>query len=315
MAGDRDHGGAIQAVAFIGFGEAAGALVEGWRGALEAMPAVLAYDVKTDDPHPAVRDAKRADYVSAGVAGQESLAEALTGRAVVFSTVTADQALAAATSAGGHLTAGALYIDCNSCAPDTKRAAARQIEAGGGRYIDAAVMAPVHPRRHRTPILLSGPHAEAGLEILRRLDMAATPVAGEVGTASAIKMVRSIVVKGLEALTVECLLAARRAGVEDAVLESLEASHPGFGWQERAGYTLERVITHGRRRAAEMREVAATVEQLGLTPDMAAASARWQQRVGELGLAAEGDDFRRLADLLLAALGDREPVSGVRRAG
>ena len=60
------------------------------------------------------------------------------------------------------------------------------------------------------------------------LDMRPRVIGDKVGDASAIKMIRSVMIKGLEALTAECLLAARRAGVADAVLASLQNSDPGY---------------------------------------------------------------------------------------
>lgn len=296
------------AIAFVGFGEAASAFAEGWRGAGIAVSAT-AYDIKTDSASAAIRDAKRADYAAAGIAGAATLADALAARPLVFSLVTADQAHAAASNAAQGDLAGALFLDCNSCAPGTKRRSAQLVENAGGRYVDVAVMAPVHPRLHRTPLLVSGPHAQAAADALQGLGMAAGIVAGELGAASAIKMTRSIMIKGLEALVAECVLAGRKAGIEDAVLDSLEETFPGFGWRKRAAYMLERAMTHGVRRAAEMREVALTVEELGLGSDMSQATVAWQQRLGDLQLVASaiGEDFGARADAILAALDADEP--------
>ncbi len=279
------------------------AFVDGWRtdGALAAA----AYDIKTDAPSEAVRRGKWDDYARADVGGRAAIGDALNGAAVVFSTVTADQALVAARNAAPCLERETLYLDCNSCAPDTKRMAARLIEDAGGRYVDIAVMTSVKPALHKTPLLVSGPHAEAALAVLDLLDMSARIVQGAIGAASSIKMIRSVMVKGLEALVLECVLAGRKAGVADAVLDSLEATYPGFDWRKRAAYMLERVATHGVRRAAEMREVADTIAALGLSDAMSRASVEWQQRVGalDLSLAAPGtDDLDRLADAILAAL-------------
>nr|WP_245197618.1 DUF1932 domain-containing protein [Jiella mangrovi] len=94
-------------------------------------------------------------------------------------------------------------------------------------------------------------------------------------------------IKGFEALTAECILAARRAGVEAKVLASLQASDPGFDWQARSSYNLERMAAHGNRRAAEMEEVEKTVAALGLPPRMSAAIAAWQRQIGGLGVAFE----------------------------
>ena len=285
-------------ISFIGFGEAAQAFCQGWGA--KAAPAIRAFDIKTDAEKTARQ--KRADYRDSGVSGCETLAEALANTEVVFSMVTADQALAAAESAAKNFPEGALYFDCNSVAPDTKRHAAVLIEAAGGRYVDVAVMAPVHPKLHKTPLLVSGPHTRAALGMMARLDMETSAVAGEIGAASSVKMVRSIMVKGLEALMAECLLVGRRAGVEELVLDTLDKSYPGFGFRPRTGYALGRMQEHGLRRAAEMHEVVKTVEQLGLDPAMSRATVDWQQAIGSLGLAEPQESYPLAADALLAAL-------------
>lgn len=288
-------------LACIGFGEAAQAFAAGWGA--ERSRSLAVYDIKTDAADPALRAAKQADYARCGVPGCSTLAAALTGRGLVFSLVTADQALVAAGQAAACLAPGALFLDCNSCAPGTKQRAAALVEAAGGRYVDVAVMAPVQPQLHRTPLLLSGPHAQAALAALEALGMQASVAGDRVGAASSTKMIRSIMVKGLEALVTECVLAGVRAGVDAQVLDSLQASHPGLDWKRDAAYMLERVMTHGVRRAAEMREVALTVVQLGLQPRVTRGTIAWQQRVGELGLRAADDDYRALATALLQRLG------------
>lgn len=295
-------------IALIGFGEAASAFVEGWRkiAALEFG----AFDIKTDDPSEAVREAKWEDYKRFDVAGAESPSGALAGAKIVFSLVTADQALAAAKSAAPHLEPDTFFFDCNSCSPGTKRQAAAAVTRIGGHYIDTAVMAPVHPKLHRTPLLLSGPDAEEAHALTEALDMAAKTVPGGVGAASSNKMIRSVMMKGLEALVLECVLAGRRAGVDEAVLDSLNETYPGFGWKKRSAYMLERAVTHGIRRAAEMREAALTVRELGFDGAMASAAADWEQRIGELRLSAadakakDEQNYRAIADLILNRLGE-----------
>jgi len=293
-------------VSFIGFGEAADAFVSGWNPA--DTEALRAYDIKTDSDDGDIAAAKQADYDRTGVTGKSALADALDGAAIVFSLVTADQAHAAAEAAARCIAPDSLFLDCNSCAPGTKRKSAALIEAAGGRYVDVAVMAPVYPARHKTPLLISGPHAEAALAAVRQLDMVASHAEGDVGTASSIKMIRSIMVKGIEALVLESVLSARKAGVEDVVLASLDKTYPGFNWTERAGYMMERVTTHGVRRAAEMREVALTVDELDLDGAMSRATVEWQQRVGELGIISEEtqneDLYKNRADVILARLAE-----------
>lgn len=231
-------------ISLIGFGEAARVFVA------DGLRATAAYDID-----PAKRD---------GIAACATLAGAMAGASVVLSLVTADQALAAAQAAAPIMRPGTYYFDMNSVAPDTKRAAARAVEAAGGRYVDVAVMAPVEPTRLAVPLLLSGPHAVDGAVVLQQLGFSdVRGLSGDVGRASSVKMIRSVMVKGIEALTAEMMLAGDAAGVSDEVLASL-----GGDWATKAAYNLERMTTHGKRRAAEMEQVAKTLVALGVDPVM-----------------------------------------------
>jgi 3-hydroxyisobutyrate dehydrogenase-like beta-hydroxyacid dehydrogenase len=166
----------------------------------------------------------------------------------------------------------------NSVAPDTKRAAAAFIEAAGGRYVDVAVLAPVNPARMKVPLLLAGKAADDAAQALAQAGFAAIRVVGEdIGRASAIKMIRSVMVKGVEALTAEMMLAANRAGVAEDVLASLDASERQDSWFVRAAYNVERMTTHGLRRAAEMEESAKTLAALGVEPLMTAGTVHRQR--------------------------------------
>ncbi|WP_157018094.1 NAD(P)-dependent oxidoreductase [Mesorhizobium xinjiangense] len=285
-------------IAMIGFGEASRAFVAGWGE--KGAGRIAAHDIKAADPleAPAMEEAAGALALACHAEPAPALAEAQ----VAFCLVTADQALVAAKTAAPHLPPGLLWLDGNSCAPGTKRAAAKVVEEAGGRYVDMAIMAPVHPRLHRTPALLAGPHAGEAIAALGPLDMDLRAAGDKVGDASSIKMLRSVMVKGIEALTAECILAARRAGVEGAVLASLQSSDPGIDWQKRSAYNLERMMVHGARRAAEMREVAATLRELGLPDRMAAATALWQEELAALALDPGPDEAGERADRILAGL-------------
>lgn len=274
------------------------AFVSGWGPARAAR--IRAYDIKTDDPATAPEIADRCDRL--GIGNCTSLADAVAGADLVFCTVTADQAGIAAREAAPHLSQGACWLDLNSCAPSTKRASAQVIEAAGGRYVDVAVMAPVHPKLNLVPCLVSGPHAEHIAPQLADLPMSVRVIDGDVGAASSIKMIRSVMVKGLEALTSECVLAAVAAGVEDEVLGSLDKSYPGIDWRARAAYNFERMVVHGTRRAAEMEEVARTLEDLGLYSDVTDGTIRWQRRMAGTLDAPSDTDMMATAQALLAAL-------------
>lgn len=243
-------------LALIGFGEAGStfARAAGWEAEARA------FDI---DP------ARAAVMADLGVSGCTDRAEALDGAALVLSLVTADRAVAAARECAPFLAPGAVWCDMNSVAPETKREAAAVIEAAGARYVDVAVLAPVDPARLAAPLLVAGEAGEAAEALLRSAGFTNVRCVGkEIGRASAIKMIRSVMVKGIEALTAEMMLAAEAAGVTGEVLASLDASEKAKPWAERADYNIERMTTHGLRRAAEMEESAKTLRSLGVEPVM-----------------------------------------------
>lgn len=277
-------------IAFIGFGEAGMA----FAGA-NAGHAARGYDRKLDDP--TTRTAKLADFATCGVGACDSAEEALAGTDIVLSLVTADQALVAASADAAFLAPGALWLDMNSVAPDTKRAAA-EIISPRARYVDVAVMAPVHPARRGVPLLVCGPHAGAGAAALVALGFDnVTIVSGGIGAASSIKMIRSVMVKGIEALSAECVLAADAAGVREAVIASLDASWPGADWARRFDYNLDRMMVHGLRRAAEMEEVVKTLDALGTGAAMTRGTVTRQRDIGARHIAPAADLEGKLAAL------------------
>lgn len=287
-------------IAMIGFGEAATAFVSGW--ALADPGRITAFDVKsTMADQQAAMAARQAAH---GVTGAPDLVRALKDADLVFCLITADRAAEAAmaVSASGALKPGALWFDGNSCAPDTKRQAAIAIEGAGAHYIDMAIMAPVHPKKHLVPVKLAAPKADAAASALAALGMRPEVVGDTVGEASTIKMLRSVMIKGLEALVAECFLSARRAGVEEQVIASLEASDPDIAWRKRGAYNIERMMVHGARRAAELREVAKTVEGLGLYPGLSRATAEWQDIVAATHVDPGEDDLIARLDRVLARL-------------
>jgi 3-hydroxyisobutyrate dehydrogenase-like beta-hydroxyacid dehydrogenase len=294
-------------IAFIGFGEAAQAFTRGWREAgLAASPTVAAYDILFDSEEDAAR--KRSECAALEVRPAANSRDAVAGAELVFCAVTADQVREAARSAAPGLGAGQLYCDINSAAPFRKAEAAALVEARGARYVDVAVMDPVLPKLHRTPLLLSGAAATQAAPRLAALGMDFEIVSDRIGDASMLKMIRSIAIKGFESVTMECVVAAVKLGIDARVLPSVAQAlfrHPDF--DSLANHVSERVTVHGKRRAAEMREVAATLEHLGLPAFMAQATASHQQWVTDLGVrnAFPGEvpkDALRIARALLERL-------------
>ncbi len=238
-----------------------------------------------------------------------SAADAVRDADIVVSAVTAAASVEAAQSVKAHLAGKPFFLDINSVSPGRKQDTAKLL-GDAARYVDAAVLAPIHPARHQTPLLLAGPHAEAIAPTLKALDMRAIVAGPEIGAAAAIKMVRSVMIKGIEALTLECFLAAARAGVVDAVAASLRNNYPGLDWAKIIPYNLERMASHGGRRAAEMEEVAATLRELGVEPLMTAATVKRQREMGEIGAQQSvrrvlKNDSAAILDAISTAVRDR----------
>ncbi|HXP98114.1 MAG TPA: DUF1932 domain-containing protein [Telmatospirillum sp.] len=264
-------------VTLIGYGEVghifARDLLDGGR------VSVCVYDSLFDDvlTGPAHIDEARVG----GVRPAASASEAAAGAHLVISAVTASSSLDVALQAGGYLRSGQVFLDINSVSPQIKQASAAAIEAAGADYVEAAVMAPVTVPGLAVPILLGGRTAADLAPVLTDLGMNVRVVASEVGRASATKLCRSIVIKGLEALMVDCAAAARHFGVEDDVFGSLQDTFPGTDFARLAQTMAGRVRRHGVRRAAEMREAAAMLKAMGLDPSLASAIAEAQDRHAE----------------------------------
>jgi 3-hydroxyisobutyrate dehydrogenase-like beta-hydroxyacid dehydrogenase len=258
--------------ALIGFGEAGSILGEDLAAAGRD---VVMYDILLDTAasrEPMLEKARRAHVRAA-----RSFEDAVAGAQVVISAVTASSSADVAAKAAKSLLGGQVLLDINSVSPAKKLSNAAMVEAAGADYVEAAVMAPVPPQRLRVPMLLGGKRASALAVELRNVGMNTTALSQQIGVASAVKMCRSIVIKGLEALTVESMLAARRFGAEREVLESLNGTFPSMGWMEQLpDYLVSRAAEHGRRRAAEMREVARTLQDVDVEPTMALATAARQ---------------------------------------
>jgi 3-hydroxyisobutyrate dehydrogenase-like beta-hydroxyacid dehydrogenase len=265
------------AIAFIGFGEAGQAIAAGLHDADAAEMA--AWDILF--PQAYGMSLRRAAHAS-GVRCAGSAADAVKGAQLVISAVTAASSLEAAQSVKMHLTGNPFFLDINSVSPGRKQDAAKFL-GKDARYLEVAVLAPIHPARHQTPMLLGGPHSNAAEPVLAALGMRTSIAGAEIGAAAAIKMVRSVMIKGIEALTLECFLAAARAGVVDEVAVSMKNNYPGLDWSKIVPYNLERMATHGERRAAEMEEVAATLHELGVEPLMTNATVKRQREMGQIG--------------------------------
>jgi 3-hydroxyisobutyrate dehydrogenase-like beta-hydroxyacid dehydrogenase len=263
---------------FIGFGEAGQAIASGLREA--GVTSIAAWDILFPQNEGATLK-QAGEKIGARLA--TSAADAVANSDIIVAAVTAASSLEAAQSVAPHIAGNPYYLDINSVSPGRKQETARLLD-GSARYVDVAILAPIHPKRHRTPLLLAGPHAQAVLPLLvDELEMQGVIASGEVGAAAALKMIRSVMIKGIEALTAECFLAAQRAGITDEVAASLKNNYPSLDWPKVIAYNLERMASHGIRRADEMDQVAETLKELGIDPLMATATSTRQREMGRIG--------------------------------
>jgi 3-hydroxyisobutyrate dehydrogenase-like beta-hydroxyacid dehydrogenase len=264
-------------ISFVGFGEAGQAIASGLReGGIEQ---ITAWDILFPTP----------DGTTLKAAGQQmgvrlaaSVDEAVADTDMVISAVTAASSLEAAQSVAPHLKGNPYFLDINSVSPGRKQATAKLLD-GKARYVDVAVIAPIHPKRHKTPLLIAGPYAEGIAPLLREMEMTLKVVSPDTGQAAAIKMIRSVMIKGIEALTLECFLAAERAGLVEEVAVSMQNNYPTLDFGQIADYNIERMASHGERRAAEMEESCVTLRELGLDPAMTEGTVKRQREMGRIG--------------------------------
>jgi len=296
-------------VALIGYGEVGRILAEDLRA---RGTAVVAFDTQLATTS-AASESMRLHARQHGVVMADSHLAAMDRSDLVVSAVTASQAVAVAQACAPGLVGGTFFLDFNSASPGAKVRAAQCVNAVGGRYVEGAVMTSVPPYRLKVPLLLGGPDAPALLPLLNDLGFAAKVSSQRLGVASATKMCRSVMIKGLEAMVIEALTTARHYGVEDAVIASLNETFPSIDWDKQGAYLFQRVIEHGRRRSEEVREVAVTVREAGLEPWSATGTAERQAWVADLADAglfgtkgtagfARSADWRIEADRILAQL-------------
>jgi len=290
----------MPSIGFIGFGEAGSTIARGLRSS--GLQEIVAYDINTHDARFGPRIQERArDTQIRLVDSPAALADACD---ILFSTVTSSSALDAARQHAPFLTAHHTYVDLNSVSPALKQGIERVVIASGASFVEAAVMAPVSPYGHKVPMLLGGAGAAAFAQTMTPFGMRLEVLEGaKVGSAAAVKMCRSIVVKGLEALLFECVMAAAKFDADDLVFASLHETWPGIDWKKLADYTSGRVVVHGERRAREMEEVAETLRAVGIDPIMAEATARRQDWSAQMNLRSHFDQagpttYRDVVDVI-----------------
>ncbi len=287
----------IRKICLLGFGEVGEVLAKDLATASTIK--LAAYDQQFHDP-------QSQPCINVRSNPQVEMATSATDAAahcdLVISAVTAAQSLVAAQSVCSSLSPGTFFLDLNSVAPTTKISVAEVVETCGGRYVEAAVLSPIMPKRMHAPILIGGPHAQDFLSVGTHLGFADMRFcSAHIGPAAATKMCRSIMIKGVESLLTESLLTARHYGVEDAVMASLHDLIPWQDWPARAHYMISRSLLHGMRRAEEMREAADTVCAAGIRPHMSSGCVATQAWVSQFDAALEEDELVSMLDIINTA--------------
>jgi 3-hydroxyisobutyrate dehydrogenase-like beta-hydroxyacid dehydrogenase len=270
------------AIGLIGYGEA-GSLIAGGLARRNPATAVWVVDpVLAGEPADGPRRARAA---AAKVNVARDVAELAEKTDLILSTVTAAVAVKVADSAASHLSARHVYVDLNSVSPETKKKIGEIVGRSGAKFVEGAIMVNVAKKQHQVPIFACGPGVDTFVQRANALGMAVEGLGPQLGRASATKMFRSIMVKGMEALFLECLLASSEYDVGDKVLQMVQEGYPGMDWKALANQLVGRTAEHGARRADEMKEVAITLRSMGIDPYMADAAAL---RIASCGEAMKG---------------------------
>ncbi|MBP1883788.1 NAD(P)-dependent oxidoreductase [Sinorhizobium mexicanum] len=298
-------------IAFIGFGEAAQAMASGLAEE-PGVSALSAFDIRfADGAQAPALSAKAAEWK---VSTHAQIGEAVAAADIVLSLVVGSAAVHVGAEAGRVLKADQIFVDLNSISPDAKKKVGEALAQGGkAAFVEGAVMARVPPYKHKVPILLAGAAAERAAALLTKAGMDIEAVGTQIGQACAVKMIRSVIVKGVEALLIESLTAAEKAGVRERILDSISETFPGIDWRQTATYYIGRTQQHGARRVTEMKEAAATLESLGLRPVLSLAISETIKAAHEK-LKASGLAFDKDYTELLAALAAEDEKAGGKAA-
>lgn len=254
---------------FIGFGEAAYNIAAGLKE--EGFTSMAAYDNMADDPKRGELIHKRASEVGVPLI---TLEEAIEKGEFIASLNSAKVAYSVAESIIPHLKNGQVYIDFNSANPDVEVRIDGIKRAEGVLFCDAGVMGTVPGNRHKVPMYLTGDGSQVFYDSFSKYGMKLTILDAPAGGSSAIKMLKSVVMKGLPQLMFESFEAADKYGVLDTLVKSLASSLEGKTVEKLADTFIARTMIHAERRAAEMRDVVATLEKAGVDASMTEATVR-----------------------------------------
>ncbi|MFV0513797.1 MAG: DUF1932 domain-containing protein [Jhaorihella sp.] len=300
-------------LAFLGFGEAATEFSRGLSGA--GFVDLAAYDVAIHGGRgeALLRD-RAAQTGTRLLTDREAFGEA----DVIFAMVQPSVAGVAAEETAPFMRPGAWYVDFSSAAPSVKQAAAGVIEAAGAGYVDAGIIGSVPTSGYRVPIIMSGIGAAGIAATFTPFGMKIDVVGTTVGAAAGIKLVRSILAKGMEALYAEALLVARRTGVSDEVLDSFCAFLDARPAHDTAGILVRSHVIHAARRADEVAMSRDMVLEAGVSPHMTDAIISVMKATAATGIAQtlggqQPSDLDAALDAMDAALAANPSTNRTRR--
>jgi 3-hydroxyisobutyrate dehydrogenase-like beta-hydroxyacid dehydrogenase len=213
-----------------------------------------------------------------------SLEEAVTGADLVISAVPGSASEEIADRVIRLLGRGACFADLTAAAPDPKERAARTAAARGVLYADGAVLGTVAASGHEVPIAAAGSGAEQLRDLTAGAGMSVEAIGGEAGRAAQLKLIRSVYMKGRDALVLEMMVAARRHGLEDEVARSIAGPGEGVPFTQLAERVLRALAIHADRRADELDASAALLREVGVEPLVTEASSERLRRLAALGL-------------------------------
>jgi 3-hydroxyisobutyrate dehydrogenase-like beta-hydroxyacid dehydrogenase len=284
-------------ISFVGFGELGSSLAEGLaRSGSHRLRAYIR-------GWPRASESYERRLAASGTIPCASLSEAVADAGVVLAAAPAIVSLQLAREAAAHLKRGTLYADLATASVADKLAAAEALRPQGVVYADAAVLGTVAVDGFRVPILVSGPGATAIRSLLEPDGFRVTEIAGPVGQAALVKLLRSAYLKGRDALIVQTLLAARRHGLKEVVAESLDRPGDRLPFDAIAARVLCSVALHAGRRAHELEQVGEVLREVGIDPALAQAGSQVLERIAGLGLSdVLGEGRPDDADAVLAAI-------------
>lgn len=253
---------------FIGFGEVGFEMAKGYRN--EGLEGLFVYDIMQS--HPVYGPLVQERVQTSGVTLVASPAEVLQNVDVVIVAVPGDKALQTAQSISPLLKKATLYVDVSASSPEVKRNIWEEIKGADVTFVDGAMLGPLPVYQHKVPTLVSGNGSDQFIELMKPYHMDLEKVSDIPGEATAIKLIRSIFMKGLPALFVEVLETASLMKVDHLVLKSLATTMNACSFEQ----TFNRLVTgtaiHAQRRAHEMENVIAMLESINIEPTMSKAT-------------------------------------------